>query len=77
MPHCPPLKQTQFFSIILNTSQDTSEVGQVCKIYHYGSSDHDENGMPKALCINEPFLGIYKGEGQRAAALYTQILETL
>jgi hypothetical protein len=47
----------------------------VCKIYQYGSSDHDENGMPKALCISEPFLGIYKGEGQRAAALYKQILQ--
>jgi hypothetical protein len=54
----------------LAITQDTSKVGQVCKTYHYGSSDHDENGLPKALCINELFLGIYKGRGQRAAALY-------
>jgi hypothetical protein len=61
----------------LDTTQDTSKTGQLCKIYHYLSSEYDVNGQSKALCISETFLVVYKVEGQKIAALPKQILETL
>jgi hypothetical protein len=36
---------------------------------------HDVNGKPTALCISEPFSGIYKIEGQIGAALCKLILQ--
>jgi hypothetical protein len=60
---------------ILDTTQDTFKAGQLCKIYCYSSSEQDVNDKPKALCISEPFSGIYKVEGQTAAVLSKHILQ--
>ena len=49
----------------------------MCEIYRYCSIEYDDNGKPKALQINESFLGFHKVEGQSGAALSEQILQTI
>jgi hypothetical protein len=61
--------------VILDTIQYTSKAGHLSKIYCYSSSEQDVNGTTKALCINEPFSGIYKVAGQTAAVLSKHILQ--
>ncbi|XP_064104364.1 zinc finger MYM-type protein 1-like [Macrobrachium nipponense] len=71
------IKAAPFYSIMLDTAQDISKIDQMCEIYRYCSIEYDDNGKPKALQINESFLGFHKVEGQSGAALSEQILQII
>ncbi|XP_066943509.1 52 kDa repressor of the inhibitor of the protein kinase-like [Macrobrachium rosenbergii] len=71
------IKAAPFYSIMLDTTQDISKIDQMCEIYRYCSIEYDDNGKPKALQINESFLGFHKVEGQSGAALSEQILQII
>jgi hypothetical protein len=57
------VQSAPFFFIYLNTTQDLSTFGQLCKIE---CNEHDKS---EALYVSESLLGLYKVEGQMSALL--------
>ncbi|KAL4153767.1 hypothetical protein QTP88_001600 [Uroleucon formosanum] len=71
------IKETPFFSIIIDTTQDISKVDQLSEIYRYCVIEKDEYGNPKNVCVKEIFLAFHEVVDQSASSLSELILQNI
>ncbi|KAF3859829.1 hypothetical protein F7725_000084 [Dissostichus mawsoni] len=62
------IQNAEFYSIIMDTTQDISKVDQLSQVFRYVTIANDENGNPTEVKINESFLGFHAVTDQTAAA---------
>ncbi|KAG8540294.1 hypothetical protein GDO81_019541 [Engystomops pustulosus] len=67
------IQQAQFYSIIMDTTQDISKVDQLSQVFRYVSVDRAENGRATSVKIHEVFLGFYAVKDQSAAGIEKDI----
>jgi hypothetical protein len=63
------LKVAQFFSIIMDTTQDVSKIDQLSTVNRYVNIPKDKNGVPTDLNVCESFFGFEIVESQKAVGL--------
>ncbi|XP_077113619.1 zinc finger MYM-type protein 1-like [Ranitomeya variabilis] len=71
------IKASQFFSIIMDTTQDISKVDQLSQIFRYVTVCRDESERATAINIQEVFLGYHAVEDPSAAGLENDILKCI
>ncbi|KAF3837719.1 hypothetical protein F7725_009487 [Dissostichus mawsoni] len=71
------IQNAEFYSIIMDTTQDISKVDQLSQVFRYVTIANDENGNPTEVKINESFLGFHAVTDQTAAGLEREILESM
>lgn len=67
----------QFFSVILDTTQDITKKDQLSQVFRYVTVHKDSSGIPVALAVNESFLGFKVVDDQSAGGLEQVILKDL
>lgn len=67
----------QFFSVIVDTTQDITKKDQLSLVIRYVTLPTNSSGMPVALEVNESFLGFKKVDDQSAGGLEHVILKEL
>uniref|UniRef100_A0A8C5QMR9 Zinc finger MYM-type protein 1 n=2 Tax=Leptobrachium leishanense TaxID=445787 RepID=A0A8C5QMR9_9ANUR len=68
------IQEAQFYSIIMDTTQDISKVDQMSQIFRYVSVERDQNLRACSVTVNEAFLGFHVIEDQRAAEIERNIV---
>lgn len=68
------IKKIQFYSIIMDTTQDISKVDQMSQIFRYVSVERDTYQRACSITINEAFLGFHAIEDQSAAQIASNIV---
>uniref|UniRef100_H3A841 DUF4371 domain-containing protein n=1 Tax=Latimeria chalumnae TaxID=7897 RepID=H3A841_LATCH len=63
------IKNTPFYSVILDTTQDLSKVNQLSQVFQYVTIEKDEKGNPAKININESLLGFHEVSGQSGTNL--------
>lgn len=71
------IQKSQFFSIIMDTTQDIGKIDQLSQVFRYVIVERDENFRATGIKIEEAFLGFQSVEDQSAAGLEHTIVETI
>lgn len=71
------IRDAQFFSLIIDTTQDITRKDQLSQVIRYVTLQTDSSGKPRALVIKESFLGFKVVDDQSAGGLEQLILEEL
>jgi len=71
------IKTTLFFSIIINSIKNISEVDQSSKINYNCVIENDKNRKLKNIRIKQIFLGFHKVENQSNFSISTQVLQNI
>ena len=67
----------QFFSVIMDTTQDISKRDQFSQVYRYVTIQRDENNNAKDILINKAFLGFEETADTSACELQKKILDSI
>ena len=72
------MKQSPFFAVIIDTTQDISKVDQMSEVFRYVTIETDpETGRRTHIKINESFLGFHEIQDQSAAGIEDNILKCI
>ncbi|KAG9282427.1 zinc finger MYM-type protein 1-like [Astyanax mexicanus] len=71
------IKEAEFYSVIMDTTQDLSKVDQLSQVFRYVTVRKDEADNAIAVDINESFLGFQNISDQTAQGLETKITELI
>ncbi|OCT96206.1 hypothetical protein XELAEV_18013881mg [Xenopus laevis] len=71
------IKSSQFYSVIMDTTQDISKIDQLSQIYRYVTIGRDECQRATEIIIHEAFLGFQEVEDQSAAGLENSIINSI
>jgi hypothetical protein len=72
------MKQSRFFAVIIDTTQDISKVDQMSEVFRYVTIETDpETGRRTHIKINESFLGFHEIQDQSAAGIEDNILKCI
>lgn len=71
------IESAQFFSIIMDTTQDQTKTDQLSQVVRYVSILKDEAERPTSLVVNERFLGFREITDQTGEALEEEIIKSL
>ncbi|KAM9330997.1 zinc finger MYM-type protein 1-like [Gastrophryne carolinensis] len=70
------IKNSQFYSVIMDTTQDISKIDQLSQVFRY-VIEREDNLRATGIKIEEAFLGFKPIEDQSAAGLENSILESI
>lgn len=68
------IKEAEFYSVIMDTTQDISKVDQLSQIFRYVTVRKDENDNPLGLDVTESFLGFQNITDQTSEGLQQKSL---
>lgn len=71
------IKDAEFYSIIMDTTQEISKVDQLSQIFRYVKVRKDENDNPLGIDVTESFLGFQNITDQTAEGLQQKILDLI
>lgn len=71
------IHEAEFYSVILDTTQDISKVDQLSQVLRYVTIAKDDNDVPLGVEIHESFMGFYPVHDQGAHGLEKMILGLL
>ncbi|XP_075716875.1 zinc finger MYM-type protein 1-like [Rhinoderma darwinii] len=71
------IQKSQFYSIIMDTTQDIGKIDQLSQVIRYVVVERDENFRATSIKIEEAFLGFQSVEDQSAAGLEKPIIESI
>lgn len=71
------IKDADFYSVIMDTTQDISKVDQLSQVFRYVTIVKDHNETPTEMKINESFLGFLAVHHQSALGLEKDIVKLL
>ncbi|XP_063749772.1 zinc finger MYM-type protein 1-like [Eleginops maclovinus] len=71
------IHEAEFYSVILDTTQDISKVDQLSQVLRYVTIPKDDNDVPSDVQIHESFMGFHSVHDQSAHGLEKIILELL
>lgn len=69
------IQSAEFFSVIMDTTQDISRKDQLSQVFRYVTISKDTSGRPNNIKINESFLGFKEVHDQTASGLEKVILD--
>jgi len=67
----------EFYSVIMDTTQDISKVDQLSQVLRYVTISKDENDTPLEVKIHESFMGFHAVHDQSASGLEKDIVGLL
>ena len=67
------IKQAEFYSVIMDTTQDITKVDQLSEVFRYVTVETVEKEQPTEVKINESFLGFQSVKDQSASGIEKQI----
>lgn len=63
------MKQSHFYSLIIDTTQDIAKIDQMSQVVRYVSIERDKNMRATEVCIHKSFLGFQAVHDQSAAGI--------